>query len=398
MFGEYVNKLGNPENTNNYQQLYEKHNKEHGIVIGDGNYSNDINESSEHRLGDVDKNINPVEGGLEDMTTNWSEGQVKSGKKHRRDRENRKGIRHHKSVKKELSEDEKGEKVLIREKRIKNQNSKTITENHDENNYNGDGIDIDRFYKEHPNFESNAATISDNMKVETYTSTPVNYATSRNTESSTSTDVVQSDSEDDAYMKIKFDNEDVDDDQSEVGLEESKSGDESNKAFVDYYNYYDKTEDSSYSSSEETAEQDIQNQTPYDWFQQYDRMYGDQPAQSETQSEKSAEGNTSSEDKHDQNKYNKAIEDKRYVTGDKDNIPKTDIEPSTSPNPPTPKKDMKSTVTQPAYPQWKERVETWNLIESKPIGRWWDVWCCAYTNLILIFFFILFFLSFCQNV
>lgn len=369
MFGEYVTKLGNSDSTNNvhdkYQELYEKYNQEHDRVIGDGNYSNVSNETNnaEPEVDDISKDIKPVEGGLEDMTSEWSTGNVRNGRKHRRDRENRKKHRHHKSVKKDLSEDEKKEKELKREKR------KNEHQNGQDEGKSYDDIDINKFYKQHPDFKKNIATISDSIKdTDHYQSTTNTYATSDSSVGTITNKNMSEDShsEDDADQKDAddFDEDDDSDDDKESDGKDSESRDESSEEFNDYYDYYDEDGDSSYSSSEERAEQEMLNQTPYDWFQQYDRMYGDQPVQTNTQSK-----GTKDDYKVVESKDKKDSGIKKIVTKE-DNIPKTDVEPSTSPNPPTPKKDIKSTVTQPAYPEWKERVETWNLIESKPVGRW----------------------------
>ncbi|XP_060560214.1 follistatin-related protein 5-like [Ruditapes philippinarum] len=361
MFGEYNTKIGKTDNTNKlhdkYQQLYEKYNQENGRLIGDGNKSDTINGTDDKKqdVVDSDNDIKPVEGGLEDMTSEWTVAENKKERKHRRNRENRKSHRHHKSVKKDLSEEQK---ELKREKRID-------ADTNDETNDALDGIDIDKFYKEHPYFKKNVATITDTVKDNVdKPSTTDTYATG---DSSEAKQVIteDSDSEDDADQKDADDYDEDDDHDDKVATsKESESQDESSEAYNDYYDYYDEDGDSSYSSSEERAEQEMLNQTPHDWFKQYDRMYGDQPAQTETQSE----NNSKDEDE----KKAKEVKDKKYVdkekiVTDKSSIPKTDVEPSTSPNPPTPKKDIKSTVTQPAYPQWKERVETWNLIESKPV-------------------------------
>ena len=369
MFGEYNNKIGNTDNTNKlhdkYQEFYEKYNQENGRVIGDGNKNDATNDTDDKKQDIVDSDIKPVEGGLEDMTSEWTVGEVKKGRKHRRNRDNRKSHRHHKSVKKDLSGDEK---ELERQKRID-------TDSDDEINDALDGIDIGKFYKEHPDFKKNVATISDTVKDnEDKPSTTVTYATER-TSKEEKVLTEDSESEDDADQKDADDyDEDDDHDDKMLASKESESEDESSEAYNDYYDYYDEDGDSSYSSSEERAEQEMLNQTPHDWFKQYDRMYGDQPAQTETQSE------NNSEDDDDEKKA-KELKDKKYaeqekIVTDKSSIPKTDVEPSTSPNPPTPKKDFKSTVTQPAYPQWKERVETWNLIESKPVGRWYIFGVC----------------------
>ena len=62
-----------------------------------------------------------------------------------------------------------------------------------------------------------------------------------------------------------------------------------------------------------------------------------------------------------------------------DSVDTTDstLEPSTSPNPPTEKKEWKPMVTQPAHSEKKKNPEYVTYIESRPVGRW-QIMCCQW--------------------
>ena len=357
--------------------------------------------------------IKPMEGGLEDMTetrpdlekaASYRKGKKrerkgKHGRRHRKNKGERKKKKgHKKSVKKDLSKKSKKDKTkkLVDEVKVTSQEEKDEME-----------VKMKEFYNEHPDFKKNVATITDGTEVKETTTEP---GTTENTaqDAAHNEDVAAiSESYDDDHIKDIYDEDDDSDDAMERG-NESVSGDESSENYNDYYDYYDEDGDSSYSSSEIRAEQEMLKQTPSDWYKDLDQMQGDQPRPDEDESKDSMEEiyqkyikkakkldpvkelSDSNEDKKTDDMKTDDTKDEETTeteenTDDSDDlikkdgeieetkeesVPKTDIEPSTSPNPPTSKTDVKPIVTDPTYPQWKDRVETWNLIESKPVGEW----------------------------
>lgn len=413
LLGEYVNALENPGTSSNiqdkYLEIYNKYNREHDRVIGDGNESGDIgdrkykqvkNQKKEKEVEQEMASIKPLEGGLEDMTEKMQEPTVershrkgrknksKNERRHRKNREERKKKRGHKnSVKKDLSrkykKNEKAKKKLVDEQK-KQEEEKDQLE-----------VSMEKFYSEHPDFKKNVATITDGTITQETTENPEvveNQTSVQNTNNDQANQLndILSESYDDEHTKDIYDDQDDFDDAAERHMD-SQSADESSEMFNEYYDYYDEDGDSSYSSSEQRAELEMLNQTPVDWHKHLNQMQGDQPAVGDNKAED--DDNDSMEEIYQ--KYIKNMK-KSMVTetpgtitnedtpkdeddgGDlvkktdlkrEEPIPKTDIEPSTSPNPPTSKMNTKPAVTDPTYPQWKERVETWNLIESKPVGK-----------------------------
>lgn len=424
LLGEYVNNLVNASDhsQDKFLELYNKYNKEHHRVVGVGEDSavgDDNNDKSspenekkeEHML----ESIKPLEGGLEDMTEmkpksdkasgdlKIKKGKSRNGKRHRKSREERRKKREHKnSVKKDLSRKQKRKEKREKKRADKLKAKDTISEK------DALQLNVEKFYKEHPNAEKNVDTITDGtvdagkedivQEIKTTAVEDVKETTSENTNG------ILSESYDDDHMKEAYDDQDDADDALEK-FNDSQSNDASSENYNDYYDYYDEDGDSSYSSSEMRAEQEMLSQTPSDWFKNMDyHMQGDQPAADnddvvslkkndvdkiEDLKQYDKIDTSSIQEKSDNSYKNKEKEDTTaskpvddvlelheflQQTNDKagEPVPKTEVEASTSPNPPTSKvAEAKPSVTNPTYSQWKERVETWNLIESKPVGKWW---------------------------
>ena len=210
------------------------------------------------------------------------------------------------------------------------------------------------------------------------------------------------------------DDDEVDEDEVDVNIEKDKdipttadSPDLSSEMYADAYDYYDGEQESSYSSSEmdkNTLFPDTK--TPYDWFKEYDKMYSDQAAsnvgnptvenedkiQVEIPHNKKVDSLTDKDHKTTTSTFFENI--RKSINKDTDISDKTDKkklinsdstqEPSTSPNPPTAKKEWKSMVTQPANAEKKQKSDYVTYIESRPVGMWPTGCCHSWFTLVLM--------------
>ena len=241
---------------------------------------------------------------------------------------------------------------------------------------------------------------------------PVKKAYEKSSESKDyddSEDFDYDDDDDDAENEYDYEDEDeddtdeddddeVDEDEVDVNIEKDKeipttadSPDLSSEMYADAYDYYDGEQESSYSSSEmdkNTLFPDTK--TPYDWFKEYDKMYSDQAASNvgnpavENEDKKQVEIPHNEKvdpltDKDHKTTTSTFFENiRKSINKDTDISDKTDKkklinsdstqEPSTSPNPPTAKKEWKSMVTQPANAEKKQKSDYVTYIESRPVG------------------------------
>jgi len=388
LYGDYVKTVDANNDTNRlydkFEALYNKYNQKlnrnSGVGSGDNGGGNDNNSSIASLTDDtkvktdetpnkapvetntkqaVNVDIKPVEGGLEDMTRYeeryYSEVERKENRKRRRNREKKhKEMKHRNSVKKDLG--------------LKEEDGKEKPED-------DLGFNMDKFYREYPGFQKNVATITDHE--EKHDTTTEAFETTVKTENVSPVESESVDDTDDLAKDI-FDIKDDHDDHDQAV--DSESNDASSED-IEHYDLYDEDGDSSYSSSEQAADLERQGLTPLDWF---NRPQNDDPHEYFHEAHDTPDHETveHADEKMKKDKQSKKEEYKTFtvekkVTEEekKEMIPKTDVEPSTSPNPPTSKKGSKPFVTQP-YPHWDERVNTWNLIESKPVGRYWSVAVC----------------------
>lgn len=422
----YVKTAANNTNVlqDKYLEMYNRYNKEHHRVVGEDSEDASLEEDKKYarkfdkvnkKESDKLETIKPKEGGREDMTENAPEseevktkrGRRRNGRRHRKSREERRRDRKHKnSVKKDLSRKERRKK---RNKR-KNENMRGKGRRVEKDDLE---LNVEKFYSEHPKFRKNVDTITDGTNDDVESKIVDNekeevhdFADGKPNKEKD----YLSESYDDDHLKEAYDVEDDADDANEQ-LKDSESDDKSSENFNDYYDYYDEDGDSSYSSSEQRAELEMLSQTPSDWYKHLDdHMQGDQPYTDDDDDdddnaskndddnyddgiyktkEKDIKESTTVKDKKD---YKQLQELDKYdlfqskevdstdissnknsltmeETDEEETVPTTDVEPSTSPNPPTSKTDSRPLATEATYPQWKERVETWNLIESSPVGK-----------------------------
>ena len=420
MYGVYSDKLGKKDkaSNDNLEQYYDKYNREHDRYIkGDGNIAKDNSNIDKNIADDDDEKDNskpdlmelPVEGGAETkkdkqpsipketveevdspdeeiVTLPNDERSKKSVARNQKSQKSEKSRRHGKHEKKRKGGKKAARKSEKKSKKDKQTTTSTTTTKPIEKDESFLGsidqapsnFNMDKFYKEHPDFVENVAMITDNGDKKVTPAQP---------EITTTITTIPADSsEDDDGDDEDHDDFDVDDDSDDAEEKEddSESHDKSSEIY-EYYDYYDEKGDSSYSSSEVAAE-NANFGTPYDWFKQYERMFGDQPAVEERESKEDVSETPGMKEKDIQTKEEKEFKKTVEVTSKSPQtkhkmadsvpeiMPKTDIEPSTSPNPPTPQKDIRSTVTQPAIPQWKQKLYSWNYIESRPVG---ESGCCT---------------------
>ena len=406
------NKLGNEDKYNRIYDLYNKHtsraenDKEdsEAVQLGDNNtVGNDESDT-------VDVSSLPVEGGLDQGNNDRVGKSGRSGKKrHHRHGKNRANRVHpHESASTKLEKDPvKEDETAYTATNINNFPPEDLSNKNNE---------LFKFFDEDPNFKKNVGVITDGKVTDSGNTVDTRKDHDTSDESQEVGKDVVKDSEDADVSVYNDKNESDEADTNETGEKEDPtsisddvdgSHDLSSEMYDDAYEYYDGEDESSYSSSEMEEERNVNgDETPYDWFKVYDKIHGKQALgidntkesasqiqndESYSSDEKNTEDNevdslesTDNKDKpvtsdfyenvkkslnNIQTEVNSKTDDENLMNSD------STLEPSTSPNPPTAKKEWKSMVTQPAHTERKHNSEYVTYIESRPVGRWL-VRCC----------------------
>ena len=391
--GQNWKNLGNDdESFNKYNKIYDLYHKQTGRTVAENKKKEDEtgdNTTVDSKDSDsVDTSRLPVEGGTEAEGNDRRKSDDGDRKKHRHGKSRAYRVHPKKQTlhSEDLSKEDKS--MNTREESNNELNSDNLPDERE---------DLFKFLDEDPKFKKNVGVITDWKVRDTSTdSVPIDDS-NNDDQSNESKDIGENSNdkdfdktygnkaEDDSYDKDTVEQDDDydsnDDDDKTVG-DGDETKDLSSEMYADAYEYYDGEEESSYSSSEMRANKDYYNtETPYDWFKQYEKVYGKKYT-SKT-SETDVKQGPKDYDKYDyvnDEPVTDLLEEKvRNLVDDEesDSVDTTDstLEPSTSPNPPTEKKEWKPMVTQPAHSDKKKNPEYVTYIESRPVGRW-QIMCC----------------------
>ena len=407
-FGQNWNKLGNDDKSfEKYNKMYDLYHKQTGRIVSESENKDgetaktEDNDTIDSKDDDsVDTSSLPVEGGIEPE---------ESGRRRKSDGDEGKKHRHVKSRTYRVHPKERKQHKLHSQDLLKEDKS-TKTGNKISSELNSDNLpdereDIFKFLDEDPDFKKNVGVITDVKVGDTSTEKAVNVPDDDSNndddldeskdigENSDDKDLdkfydnkAEDDSNDQDSSEFEEEDEDEDDDAGDDDDDDDVSKDLSSEMYDDAYEYYDGEEESSYSSSEmEENKHFFDTETPYDWFKEYDKVYG----KKETSKAPKTDVKQSTQIKN-KNENTKGFNMDYYVNDEpvtdpleekvrklvdvkeSDIVDKTDstLEPSTSPNPPTEKKEWKPMVTQPAHSERKLDPEYVTYIESRPVGRW----------------------------
>ena len=431
-FGQNWNKIGNEDKSfDKYNKIYDLYHKQIDRTIVETE-KQDSNGEGNDSTDSVDVSSLPVEGGVDDLNSpkkdqagkrrHHRHGKSRAKRIHshdlnnqdntfeqNRNKENNVGPETSKKPidnyqPEELSDDKVDLSKFFGEDPDFKKNVGVITDGHVDisSQKQTDSIDSDKGNIKHGDYLDNTWDVTKDQDQESVgdTSNELDKDIYDSIESDDDEEEYDDDEEeDDSDDDDEEEEEEVDDDEKgdaeKSNNPASETADLSSEMYNDAYDYYDGEEESSYSSSEAAVEDNYNSdsgdsKTPYDWFKEYDRMYSDQP------SNKVIDNNTKENDIKKQTDVldnsktdslsdtdhkpttNTFFENLKKSINNIETADKTDgkklinsdstQEPSTSPNPPTAKKEWRSMVTQPANTEKKHNPDYVTYIESRPVG------------------------------